>query len=603
MCNRRALLHALLVASTHHVRGGFDFGTGCEGGSGQLTLKLLEGETADVGVLPAGKWNIEVRLTAASDVDVQLFDLDTETNNQNGKTFPGEGAAVVAWCAEPKTCNIGTLGSDETDGCITYKGMRVCYSGYGGVDGNPGKEFITVTGELSTNLKMKAFAFAAGDAVVDYKWARTQTGCCLGILPCVGEFTAEISKGETVEIGAIPRGKKQLSVRLSSGEKDVDIQLWDMSSAAQAACSGGKPIIAYSEGTDVCAKGPLGNNDDGGKESTEYKDLLYEYSGYNGVDGEAGNEYVTVNGIGNLELTMRAYGYAAGKSHVAYSYYEDFSGAGRIEPSVDWRRSLTQRAHKTASYRDVPPDVMLVRRSGTFEFAVNHPEGVNVGDVKVVLEAAAGEAYPASMVTTSMVAQAADRVLVTTALSSSAAVGRYVLRVTVLKDAKTHERSLDLIILFNAYSSTDPAYISSLTQQEEYLESEAILIWQGLSDQNTAHSWMLGQFDYFNLDISLRTLDRMPVADRGDVALVARHITYAVGEDICYGKWGGGSYTTGKPAGGYRCSTSRRCVEPGDWSNTKSLFELHRDVGYKKVQCKMITAVFFVFPAVWPVLI
>jgi hypothetical protein len=79
-----------------------------------------------------------------------------------------------------------------------------------------------------------------------------------------------------------------------------------------------------------------------------------------------------------------------------------------------------------------------------------------------------------------------------------------------------------------------------------------ILIWQGLSDQNTAHSWLLGQYDYLNLDVSLRALERMPVADRGDAALVARHLTYSVGEDICYGKWGGGSYTTGRPAGGYR---------------------------------------------------
>ena len=45
----------------------------------------------------------------------------------------------------------------------------------------------------------------------------------------------------------------------------------------------------------------------------------------------------------------------------------------------------------------------------------------------------------------------------------------------------------------------------------------------------------------------------MPVAQRGDLVAVARHLSYAVGEDLCYGKWGSGSYTTGRPSGGYRC--------------------------------------------------
>jgi hypothetical protein len=363
-----------LAVLLHLVGAAFDFGAGCEGGTGQLTLELNEGETSLVGVLPAGKWNVQLRLTAAADVDVQLFDIDTAINAQNGKSFPGE-SAVVAWCADPKVCNIGALGSEETAGCIEYKAMRVCYSGYGGVDGNAGKEFITITGELTANLKMKAFAFAAGDAVVNYEWARTQTGCCLGILPCTGEFTAEIAEHQTIDIGAIPPGKKQLSVRLSS-DKDVDLQLWDVSEAARLTCSGGKPIIAYSEATDVCMKGPLGNNDDGGYESVNYRERVYEYSGYNGVDKKPGNEFVTVNGIGNTDLMMKAYGYAAGSSHVAYSYYEDFSGAGPIQPSVDWLRSKTHRAHRTDKYRDLPVNLLLVRRAGTFEFVVSHPAGV-----------------------------------------------------------------------------------------------------------------------------------------------------------------------------------------------------------------------------------
>ena len=33
----------------------------------------------------------------------------------------------------------------------------------------------------------------------------------------------------------------------------------------------------------------------------------------------------------------------------------------------------------------------------------------------------------------------------------------------------------------------------------------------------------------------------MTLTERGDAALVSRHLTYAIGQDICYGKWGEGS--------------------------------------------------------------
>lgn len=149
-----------------------------------------------IGILPAGKWGVQVRLAADSDVDIQLYDVDDQVNAQNHKKFT-EGGAVVAWCENAKTCNIGALGSDEGEGCIQYKAMRICYSGYGGV-GSPGSEFITISGKLSTSLQMKAFAFAAGAAKIDYEWSREQTGCCLGILPCRGQFSAQIAEGQVL---------------------------------------------------------------------------------------------------------------------------------------------------------------------------------------------------------------------------------------------------------------------------------------------------------------------------------------------------------------------------------------------------------------------
>jgi hypothetical protein len=47
----------------------------------------------------------------------------------------------------------------------------------------------------------------------------------------------------------------------------------------------------------------------------------------------------------------------------------------------------------------------------------------------------------------------------------------------VVKSGVEYQRTSDLTVLFNPYKSTDPTYISA-KQQEEYLESETILIWQ-----------------------------------------------------------------------------------------------------------------------------
>ena len=111
-----ALLSSFLPSC---AAGGFDFGGGCGSGSGQFTLTLnVSGATADVGTIPQGKWNVRVRLTANSDVDVQLFDAN------NVSKF-SEGQAVVAWCADAATCNIGVLGSDEGKGDTMYNGMKI----------------------------------------------------------------------------------------------------------------------------------------------------------------------------------------------------------------------------------------------------------------------------------------------------------------------------------------------------------------------------------------------------------------------------------------------------------------------------------------------
>jgi len=108
----------------------------------------------------------------------------------------------------------------------------------------------------------------------------------------------------------------------------------------------------------------------------------------------------------------------------------------------------------------------------------------------------------------------------------------------------------------------------------------------------------------------------MPVADRGDPVLVSRHLTYSIGADVCYGKWGEGSYTNGRPGGGYTCSgadkckagtssvansspfaltinkngwdepTCNTCTTPDDWRDSTNLFRVHRTVKKSVQYCQ-----------------
>lgn len=116
-----------------------------------------------------------------------------------------------------------------------------------------------------------------------------------------GRFVQAIVQGDTVEIGTIPVGKRRVRIELDS-QADVDIQLVDVQT--------GHPIVAWPNGdlsgpTDACAT---------------FEGVTYCYSGYNGQFGEAGNEWIEVQGDTNRSLQMLAYGYAAGEADVTYRW-------------------------------------------------------------------------------------------------------------------------------------------------------------------------------------------------------------------------------------------------------------------------------------------
>ena len=320
--------------------------------------------------------------------DVQLYDGITP---------------LISWCEKkPKTRSTqisrgcGLLPSTpDVDGeeSTSYGEMVISYSGYAGVSGNPGKEFITIQGKTTTTLTMRAFAFEAGEAGVSYEWGRVQTGCCMGVVGCGGSLTTHVDENAYVTIGSIPAGKKDVTVRLTSAA-DIDIQLYDIG-LNDTAYPSGQAIIAYVDcgsltqgqvcqqsgcGTlslgEVCNAGPLGNNE-GTEESASYLERTYTYSGYYGDGNKYGNEWMQISGELNTELLMKAFGYAAGDFTVDYTYFEVVPAAERpTRPSVFWAVSdNNKRQHKVEGVYDTSlTDSNLVLRRGTsLQFTVYVP--------------------------------------------------------------------------------------------------------------------------------------------------------------------------------------------------------------------------------------
>ncbi|HIA01280.1 MAG TPA: hypothetical protein EYN66_05135, partial [Myxococcales bacterium] len=219
--------------------GGFDWGIACEGGDGSFNKYVEKKAKVEVGVLAKDRHGIYISLTSANDVDVQLIDKAT-------------GHEIIAWPS-------GDLNGAGEE-CTTYKGVEYCYSGYNGDGTNLGHEWIKVNGATNRELVMKAYGFKSGDALVEYEWNAPPAGHCVD--SGSGSFSQAITKNATVDVGVIPKGKKNVKVTLTS-EADVDIQIYD----------GSQALVMW----------PSGILNGAGKASFIYEGMKITYSGYNGA--------------------------------------------------------------------------------------------------------------------------------------------------------------------------------------------------------------------------------------------------------------------------------------------------------------------------------
>ncbi|MFT5431932.1 MAG: hypothetical protein ACI9OJ_002630 [Myxococcota bacterium] len=258
----------------------FDWGSDCASGGGEFEQFIEHKSVVIVGEIPTGKSAVNITLSADNDVDVQLFDKAT-------------GDAIIAWPS-------GFL-SGATENCWTYEGLSYCWSGYNGGQnsGTLGHEWITISGTTNRALEMRAFGYAAGSATVTYGFEAPSTCGEKGD----GHFEQFIEHEDVVTVGVIPINKVNVVVELEAeNDADVDIQLFD----------GDVALVQW----------PNGELNGSGEASFEYQGMVIKWSGYNGIDGNWGHERIEITGRVSRNLTMKAFGYAAGSAKVAYWWGE-----------------------------------------------------------------------------------------------------------------------------------------------------------------------------------------------------------------------------------------------------------------------------------------
>jgi hypothetical protein len=257
---------------------GFDWGSDCSEGSGSFVRRLNRNANAAVGTIPAAKRHVTVKLTSASDVDIQLADEAT-------------GFEIIAW---PN----GLLAGDAEE-CAEYAGARYCYSGYNGgqSDDTLGDEWIRIEGDSNRAVVMRAYGFAAGDATVTYSWHPVPTCNEVGS----GRFSQSVQRWNSVPVGVIPAGKVNVTVELAArSRRDLDVQLFD--------------------GETILVGWPDGLLSGATEESLEHEQLTIIYSGYDGIDGDLGHERLEIRGELPRDLSLVAFGYESGIADVIYEW-------------------------------------------------------------------------------------------------------------------------------------------------------------------------------------------------------------------------------------------------------------------------------------------
>ncbi len=117
-------------------------------------FQVAKDQVIDMGLIPQGGIDAEIKLTANADLDLMLFD-------------PSSQKQIIGW---PQ----GILSSSGE--CSTqYEGIPIKYSGFWGDGISRGHEYITIRGATNKPLQLKIFGFEGGTAQLSCSWTASGT--------------------------------------------------------------------------------------------------------------------------------------------------------------------------------------------------------------------------------------------------------------------------------------------------------------------------------------------------------------------------------------------------------------------------------------------
>ena len=335
------LIAIFLVTQTW---AGFNFGECSGSGTFRQNIEAYNGnyeKTIKVGTIPAGIKDLYVELISDNDVDIRLYG-----ENQD---------KIIHW-------PYGLL-SGANIATAVYKNTPITYSGYNGKNGKKGHEFIKINGETTTALNLRAFGYKSGNAIVNYSWSSKKD--CKPLPSGKDTFKQDILKNNSVLVGTIPSNIENVEINLSS-QNDIDIQLF---------AADGTPIVSWK---------PKGLLSQATKQTIEYHGMHIEWSGYYGVNGQKGHEYIKINNTTSEVLTMKVYGYEAGLANVTYSW-------GVVEKRVDlaYKYGIASQgetyAPRYTAYHAIDHDdhTVSVTKNKENWFQLAFPKGIRLDTLKV----------------------------------------------------------------------------------------------------------------------------------------------------------------------------------------------------------------------------
>lgn len=330
----------LLVNSISIQSQELDFGGsgGTNGGGGSFTKFVPKNDRAIIGTIPQGIRDLYIELTAENDLDIELW---------HGDVF------VVGWIADGKDAIIYS-GSEISH---SYNGTDITWSGWNGVNGKLGNEYIQINGVTNSTFEMRVFGFSSGNVEVVYSWAGIENDEGSTAADGQGNFTKYVPRGDRVVIGTIPKGISNLSIDLSASQ-DLDIELYDGDFFVVGWKVDGQSAYIYHNA----------------QVTGYYNGVSITWSGWDGVDGKFGNEFIRINGTTQNPFQMKVYGYKAGDVEVDYNWGGDFSVIFDI---ASWAESVISifeifsKGSVFTAHVDVVGTIEHIIETGKFEIKID----------------------------------------------------------------------------------------------------------------------------------------------------------------------------------------------------------------------------------------